>query len=109
MTSRQNWSQWPRSRRTGWARERGAVIVGTDESGPVSIDRHDFTGPTLLVVGNEKTGISVAWRQACDAVIRIPIGGSASSLNAANAATVVLYEAARQRGFTAPDGTSQGR
>jgi 23S rRNA (uridine2479-2'-O)-methyltransferase len=80
-------------------------IVGTDESAGVAVDRHDFTRPTLLVVGTEKSGMSVAWRQACDAVVRIPIGGSVSSLNAANAATVVLYEAARQRGFTTPGGT----
>jgi 23S rRNA (uridine2479-2'-O)-methyltransferase len=93
----------------GWARERGATIVGTDESAAVDVDQHDFTGPTLLVVGNERTGMSVAWRQACDAMLRIPIGGSASSLNAASAATVVLYEAARQRGFTAPGGTGQDR
>lgn len=80
-----------------WAHDGGATIVGTDESGAVDIDGHDFTGPTLLVVGSETTGMSVAWREACDAIVRIPIGGSASSLNAASAATVVLYEAGRQR------------
>jgi tRNA G18 (ribose-2'-O)-methylase SpoU len=89
----------------GWARERGVQIVGTDESAAVAVDRHDFTRPTLLVVGTEKTGMSVARRRACYAVVRIPIGGSVSSLNAANAATVVMYEAARQRGFTTPGGT----
>jgi TrmH family RNA methyltransferase len=41
--------------------------------------------------------MSAAWRDACDVVVRIPIGGAASSLNAATAASVVLYEAARQR------------
>jgi 23S rRNA (uridine2479-2'-O)-methyltransferase len=91
-----------------WARRRGAVIVGTDESSVIVVDRHDFTSPTLLVIGNEMTGMSVAWRQACDVIVRIPITGSASSLNAASAATVVLYEAARQRGFTEPAGTDPG-
>jgi TrmH family RNA methyltransferase len=61
---------------------------------------HDLTGPTLFVVGNETNGMSTAWREACDVVVRIPIGGAASSLNAANAATVVLYEAGRQRART---------
>ena len=51
----------------------------------------------LLVIGNETAGLSAGWREACDAMVRIPIGGAASSLNAANAATVALYEAARQR------------
>jgi TrmH family RNA methyltransferase len=72
-------------------------VVGTDESARFDVFDHDLTGPTLLVVGNETTGMSAAWREACDVTVRIPIGGAASSLNAANAATVVLYEAARQR------------
>jgi TrmH family RNA methyltransferase len=49
------------------------------------------------VVGNETHGMSAAWRDACDVVAHIPIGGGASSLNAAAAATVALYEASRQR------------
>jgi TrmH family RNA methyltransferase len=72
-------------------------VVGTDETGEYDVADHDLTGPTLLVVGNETTGMSAAWREACDVVVRIPIGGGASSLNAASAASVVLYEAARQR------------
>jgi 23S rRNA (uridine2479-2'-O)-methyltransferase len=82
-----------------WIRARPvtARIVGTDENGTAVIDRHDLTGPTLLVVGNETAGMSNAWRGACDDVLSIPIGGAASSLNAANAASIVLYEVARQR------------
>jgi tRNA G18 (ribose-2'-O)-methylase SpoU len=57
----------------------------------------DLTGSTMLLVGNETHGLSAAWREAADALVRIPIGGAASSLNAAAAGTVVLYEAARQR------------
>jgi 23S rRNA (uridine2479-2'-O)-methyltransferase len=72
-------------------------VVGTDETGEFDVADHDLTGPTLLVIGNETTGMSAAWREACDVVVRIPIGGAASSLNAASASTVVLYEAARQR------------
>ena len=53
--------------------------------------------PTLIVIGNETTGLSAGWREACDHMLSIPMSGSASSLNAANAGTVVLYEAARQR------------
>ncbi len=71
--------------------------VGADESGAVEVGTHDLTGPTALVVGNETSGLSVAWRESCDAMVRIPIGGAASSLNAAMAGTLVLYEAARQR------------
>jgi 23S rRNA (uridine2479-2'-O)-methyltransferase len=80
-----------------WARRGGVTIVGTDEDGTVDADRHDLRGPTLLVIGNETRGMSNAWRAGCDMIVRIPIGGAASSLNAASAAAVVLYEAARQR------------
>lgn len=77
-------------------------LVGTDEHGEAEISECDLTIPTLLAVGNETTGLSQGWREACDALVRIPIGGAASSLNAANAASVVLYEAARQRRAAAP-------
>ncbi|MEN3609528.1 RNA methyltransferase [Plantactinospora sp. ZYX-F-223] len=72
-------------------------VLGTDEAGEVEIAEHDLTGPTVLLVGNETSGLSAAWRQSCDRMLRIPIAGSASSLNAATAGTVALYEAARQR------------
>jgi 23S rRNA (uridine2479-2'-O)-methyltransferase len=80
-----------------WARARSAAIIGTDEKGAADIDGVDLTGPVLLVIGNEASGLSASWRDACDGVVRIPITGAASSLNAASAGTVVLYEAARQR------------
>ncbi|MGC9668761.1 TrmH family RNA methyltransferase [Planosporangium sp. 12N6] len=80
-------------------RGRGLAVqvVGTDEHGDVEVGDHDLRGPTLVAVGNETHGLSTAWRQACDRMVRIPMTGAASSLNAASAGTVVLYEAARQR------------
>ncbi|TDD52793.1 RNA methyltransferase [Saccharopolyspora elongata] len=84
-------------------RRRGVpiVVVGTDERGTAEITDFDFTRPVLLVIGNETSGMSATWRDLCDEIVRVPIGGAASSLNAASAGTVVLYEAARQRGFPA--------
>ncbi|MEU5826686.1 TrmH family RNA methyltransferase [Micromonospora tulbaghiae] len=72
-------------------------IIGTDEHGDVDVAEHDLTGPTLLLVGNETHGLSKGWQEASDRMVRIPIVGAASSLNAAAAGTVALYEAARQR------------
>ncbi len=80
-----------------WARDRSATIVGLDETGEADVAGITLTGPTVIVIGNETAGLSAAWRQACDTLARIPITGAASSLNAASAATVALYEAARQR------------
>jgi tRNA G18 (ribose-2'-O)-methylase SpoU len=77
-------------------------VAGTDEHGPVDVADYDLTGPRVLLIGNETTGLSAGWRDAADDLLRIPITGAASSLNAAAAATVVLYEAARQRGQMSP-------
>lgn len=73
------------------------ALIGTDESGPIDLDEADLTGPTMLLIGNETAGLSAAWRQAADLLVRIPIGGAASSLNAASAASIALYESTRQR------------
>jgi TrmH family RNA methyltransferase len=72
-------------------------LVATDEHGSVDVADYDLTGPRVLLIGNETTGLSAGWREAADVTVRIPITGAASSLNAASAATVVLYEAVRQR------------
>jgi TrmH family RNA methyltransferase len=79
------------------ARGYPIALVGADEDGDRDVFDADLTVPTLLVLGNETAGLSAAWRERCDCLVRIPMTGSASSLNVANAATVVLYEAARQR------------
>jgi tRNA G18 (ribose-2'-O)-methylase SpoU len=85
-----------------WVEDRRAqghplVVVATDEHGDVDASDLDLTRPSLLLTGNETAGLSRAWLEAADVTIRIPMAGSASSLNASNAAAIVLYEAHRQR------------
>lgn len=72
-------------------------LVGTDERADVDLAAHDFTLPTVLVLGNETHGLSHAYRDACDAVVRIPMSGSASSLNVSVAGSIAIYEVIRQR------------
>ncbi|WP_431969139.1 TrmH family RNA methyltransferase [Nocardia sp. bgisy134] len=72
-------------------------IVGTDEHGTHAVFDHDFTEATILVIGNETSGMSAAWQDACDDLVSIPMGGTASSLGAPSAAAVALYEISRQR------------
>ncbi len=86
-----------RARSIAWARAADIRILGTDETGTRDVGHENLRDPALIVIGNETRGMSAAWLAACDEVVRIPIGGAASSLNAAAAATVLLYEAARQR------------
>ena len=63
-------------------------LVGTDERADTDLAAHDFTAPTVLVIGNETHGLSRAYRDACDVVVRIPMSGSASSLNVSVAASI---------------------
>ncbi|MDN5900775.1 MAG: rRNA methyltransferase [Brachybacterium sp.] len=73
------------------------TVLGLDEAGGHELSAEGLSGPTLVVIGNETVGMSAGWREACDVIAEIPIGGSASSLNAAVAGSVALYEIQRQR------------
>ena len=76
----------------------GAVqIVGSSEKAEKEISAHDFTPPTVLLVGNETWGLSASYQELCDVTVKIPIHGSASSLNVACATSIMLYEIDRQR------------
>ena len=75
----------------------GYRVVGTSARAETAVDAADLTAATALVVGNETRGLSAAWRELCDELVAIPMIGAATSLNAAAAAAVLLYEAARQR------------
>jgi 23S rRNA (guanosine2251-2'-O)-methyltransferase len=77
----------------------GLWVVGLAADGPARYDTFDFTVPVALVVGGEGEGMRALTRRHCDAVVALPLAGRVSSLNAAAAAAVLLYEVARQRGF----------
>lgn len=57
----------------------------------------DYRGATAIVVGSEQYGLSEAWLEGADDRARIPMAGTADSLNAAMATGVALFEAVRQR------------
>jgi 23S rRNA (uridine2479-2'-O)-methyltransferase len=73
------------------------VIVGADEKGTTELSAHDFDPATVVLLGNEARGLGQAYREMCDTLVRIPMSGSASSLNVSVAASIMLYEASRQR------------
>lgn len=79
------------------ANHPGLEIVATSANAEISIGSHDFTKPTILLIGNENHGLSVFYRELCDVSVTIPMAGSASSLNVACAASVILYEINCQR------------
>lgn len=78
------------------AADAGLQIIGADLDGEPP-ERLDLTRPTVLVIGAEGKGLRRLTRECCDAVATIPLVGLTESLNAATAAAILVYEAARQR------------
>ncbi|WP_066368805.1 23S rRNA (guanosine(2251)-2'-O)-methyltransferase RlmB [Herbidospora mongoliensis] len=79
-------------------RDEGIFIVGLDGESQVDIgDMTLATEPIVVVVGSEGKGLSRLVREACDQVVRIPMGAAAESLNAGVAAGIALYEVSRLR------------
>ena len=77
--------------------DAGVWIFGTAADGDRSLWEADLKGPAALVIGSEGSGMSRLTRESCDFLLSIPLRGKVSSLNASNAAAIVLYEAVRQR------------
>ncbi|HUQ62612.1 MAG TPA: RNA methyltransferase [Acidimicrobiales bacterium] len=75
----------------------GVQRLATEPSGGAAPDAYDLVQPTALVFGNEGRGLDPALLRLVDGTVTIPMSGPAESLNVAMAATVVCFEAARQR------------
>ena len=60
-------------------------------------DREDYRAGTAFLIGNEGNGLRERTARSADCMIRIPMEGKAESLNAAVAASILMYEASRQR------------
>lgn len=79
-------------------KERGVFVLGLDGGGEVSLPGLSWArSPLVVVVGSEGKGLSRLVTETCDAVVSIPIAATTESLNAGIAASVTLYEIARQR------------
>ena len=78
---------------------RGVSVIATAADGEVRYDEADLRGPVALMVGGEAAGLTAIVRARAAARLRIPLGGLVESLNVGVAAALVLFEAARQRGF----------
>ena len=78
-------------------KEKGVWVFGTAAEGSIPMYKADLTGPAAIVIGNEGDGMSQLVRKNCDVMVHIPMKGSISSLNASAAASILLYEAVRQR------------
>ena len=77
-------------------KERGVWIAAVDMDGENYSDAK-LTGPLALVIGGEGQGVSQTVRNKADYIVSIPMKGRVNSLNASNAAAILLYEVDRQR------------
>jgi RNA methyltransferase, TrmH family len=95
------------------ARRSGRILVTTSSHEGVPLWAAALSKPFALLIGQEGAGISTEFRRAADLSLRIPMEGEVESLNAAAAAAVILFEAARQRREKVPvenpEGATSGR
>jgi 23S rRNA (uridine2479-2'-O)-methyltransferase len=70
-------------------------VVGTDSTGEVSLFDQKLAKPIAVILGNEAKGMSVALKEMCDYIVRIPISGAVNSLNVACAGTIFLWDVYR--------------
>ena len=78
-------------------KQQGVWVYGAAMGGQTAIYDADFAGPTAIVIGSEGFGMGRLVESQCDVLVRIPMLGRITSLNASAAAAVLLYEAVRQR------------
>ena len=78
--------------------DAGLTLIGLDGKADTSIDQvPGASGPLVLIVGSEGSGLSRLVREACDVIASVPISAQVESLNAGVAAGIALYEISRQR------------
>lgn len=82
-----------------WLRKHGIRIVAATPHASTCYAGIDFKRPCAIAVGAEQYGLRNDLLEQADDRVRIPMAGVADSLNVSTAATLLLFEAARQRGF----------
>ncbi len=78
-------------------KERGVWVYGADMDGENYIFDTDLTGAVAIVVGSEGRGISKLTKEKCDVLVKIPMVGKITSLNASVASGIIMYEIMKQK------------
>ncbi|EDS76562.1 RNA methyltransferase, TrmH family, group 3 [Clostridium botulinum C str. Eklund] len=78
-------------------KERGTWVYGADMDGENYCFQTNFKGAVALVIGSEGRGISKLTKQKCDVLVKIPMIGKITSLNASVAAGIMMYEVLKQK------------
>ena len=78
-------------------KQAGLWVCGTAVDTNKYYYNQDLTGPLAIVIGNEGKGISEKVKKNCDFLVKIPMNGKVTSLNASVSTGIVVYEAVKQR------------
>lgn len=78
-------------------KKEGIWVYGTAADGASDLYRTNLKGPCAIVIGSEGFGMGRLVSESCDVMVSIPMSGHVNSLNASNAAAILLYEVVRQR------------
>ena len=78
-------------------KDRGVWIVGTDGSAEKLYTEQDMTGSIAIIIGSEGKGMGTLTMKNCDFLVKIPMMGKITSLNASVSGGIVVFEALRQR------------
>jgi TrmH family RNA methyltransferase len=84
-----------------WLKKNNIAILCTYLEASKPYHTIDYTTPSAIVMGTESTGLTEIWTKNANANIIIPMQGKIDSMNVSTAAAVVVFEARRQRGFSA--------
>jgi TrmH family RNA methyltransferase len=82
-----------------WCRENGIRILAASPRASAWYTDVNMRQAIAIAVGTEQAGLSATWLERASMQVQLPMFGQADSLNVAVAATVLLYEAVRQRRF----------
>ena len=74
-----------------WIQTHQLVVIGASPDGVVEYDQVRYTRPAVLLLGNERSGLTDAQRSLCQQIVRIPMVGGTDSLNLAVAGSLLLY------------------
>jgi RNA methyltransferase, TrmH family len=78
-----------------WIQTHNLQVVGASPNGPVDYDQIRYTPPTILMLGNERSGLTQDEQSICRQIVRIPMREGIDSLNVAVAGSLLLYEVFR--------------
>jgi len=85
-----------------WVNQYQLLVVGASPDGALAYDQVRYTRPTVLILGEERSGLSQHQRALCQQLVRIPMVADADSLNLGVAGSLIMYAVVHATGTDDP-------